>query len=98
MAFVVTEPCFNCKYTQCVTVCPCSCFHEGENMLFIDPEPCIDCAACSFECPVGAIYPEADVPEQWNGFIALNAEMAPQCPSITEPKTPLMKDHCRQND
>lgn len=95
MAFVVTEPCFNCKYTQCVTVCPCDCFHEGENMLFIDPECCIDCEACSLECPVGAIFHEDAVPEPWQEFIALNAEMAPNCPSITESKVPLAGKHCR---
>ena len=46
MAFVVTEPCFGCKYTDCVVVCPCDCFREGEQMLFIDPEHCIDYGAC----------------------------------------------------
>lgn len=98
MAFVVTEACFNCKYTQCVTVCPCDCFHEGENMLFIDPEPCIDCEACSYECPVGAIFHEGDVPEQWTEYIALNAEMAPKCPSITEARAPLIGEYCRQKE
>jgi hypothetical protein len=35
MAFVVTEPCFDCKYTDCVVVCPCGWFREGDHMLFI---------------------------------------------------------------
>ena len=43
MAYVVTAPCFGCKYTDCVVVCPCDCFHEGEKMLYIDPMECIDC-------------------------------------------------------
>lgn len=84
MAYVVTAPCFGCKYTDCVTVCPCDCFHEGEDMLFIDPECCIDCDACRSECPVDAIFPEAEVPTEWNDFIELNALMAPQCPPILE--------------
>ena len=89
MTHVVTEPCFNCKYTDCVVVCPVECFHEGEKMLFIDPEERIDCEACVAECPVEAIFAEDDVPEKWRDFIALNAEMAQQSPQITEQKEPL---------
>lgn len=90
MAFVVTEPCFGCKYTDCVVVCPCESFREGEQMLYIDPEHCIDCYACLPECPVQAIFPEAEVPTQWHDYIALNAEMASKCPPITERKEPLV--------
>lgn len=88
MAYVVTEPCFNCKYTDCVVVCPMDCFHEGESMLYIDPEECIDCDACRGECPVSAIFYEDDVPEPWQGFIPLNAEMAKATPVITQRKPP----------
>ncbi len=84
MAFVVTEPCRGCKYTDCVAVCPCDCFHEGEDMLFIDPEQCLDCEACVPECPVGAIFAEADVPEKWRHYVELNAEGARRYPAITE--------------
>jgi ferredoxin len=91
MAYVVTEPCFGCKYTDCVVVCPCECFHEGRKMLFIDPHECIDCDACRSECPVEAIFYEENVPEKWRDFIALNAEMSGQCPPITERKPPLIK-------
>ncbi|MEX0866822.1 MAG: ferredoxin family protein [Pirellulales bacterium] len=91
MAYVVTSPCYGCKYTDCVVVCPKECFHEGAQMLYIDPEECIDCDACVHECPVEAILPEWDVPEQWHDFIALNAEMAAQCPQITEKKEPLVE-------
>ncbi len=89
MAYVVTEPCFGCKYTDCVVVCPCDCFREGEQMLFIDPDECIDCDACRVECPVDAIFPEDDVPEPWAEFVPLNREMASICPPITERKEPL---------
>jgi ferredoxin len=88
MAFVVTEPCFGCKYTDCVVVCPCDCFHEGQNMLYIDPVEGIDCEACVPECPVEAIFHESAVPVPWQEFIALNAEMAATCPQITERRTP----------
>jgi ferredoxin len=84
MAFVVTQPCHGCKYTDCVAVCPMECFHEGEKMLYIDPVDCIDCEACVPECPVEAIYHEDAVPEPWREYIALNADRARRCPSITE--------------
>ena len=91
MAYVVTEPCFGCKYTDCVVVCPVDCFREGDQMLFIDPEECICCEACLPECPVEAIFSEDDVPEVWRDFVALNREMAPKCPPITDRKEPLAR-------
>ena len=89
MAFVVTEPCFGCKYTDCVVVCPVDAFCEGEKMLFIDPETCIDCQQCVTECPVEAIFFEDDVPEGQREYIQLNREMSQVCPQIVERKTPL---------
>lgn len=89
MAMVVAEPCFGCKHTDCVVVCPMDCFYEGESMLFIHPDECIDCGACIPECPPAAIFYEADIPDQWRDYIELNREMAPQSPRITEKKEPL---------
>ena len=76
MTFVVTESSIKCKYTDCVEVCPVDCFHEGPNMLVIDPEECIDCTLCEPECPVDAIYDEDELPEGQEQFTALNAELA----------------------
>ncbi len=89
MTFVVTEECIKCKYTDCVEVCPVDCFHEGPNFLVIDPDECIDCTLCEPECPVEAIHPEDDVPEDQLDFIQLNAELAKIWPVITEKKDPL---------
>ena len=89
MAHVVTAPCFGCKYTDCVVVCPAECFHEGDQMLYIDPNECVDCTACQPECPVEAIFQEGDVPSEWTDFIELNAEMSANTPTILEKKTPL---------
>lgn len=86
MTFVVVDKCIRCKYTDCVEVCPVDCFHEGPNMLVIDPEECIDCNLCVPECPIDAIYAEDDLPEDQTKFIGINAELAKQWPVITSMK------------
>ncbi len=73
MAHVVTSKCQGCRFTDCVEVCPVACFYELEDRLVIDPEDCIDCTACVSECPVEAIYAEADVPGQYQADIEFNA-------------------------
>jgi ferredoxin len=65
------------------------CFHEDETALWIDPEECIDCGACIPECPVEAIFEEADVPEKWQHYIQINAEKAPLLPVLVDRKEPL---------
>ena len=89
MTHVVAQPCSGCRYTDCVVVCPVECFYEGEKMLYIHPEECIDCEACVPECPVEAIFHEDNLPEEWSDYLELNAEMAEKCEVITEQKTPL---------
>jgi ferredoxin len=87
MPHVVCEPCYECKYTDCAEVCPVEAFREGEKMLYIDPEVCIDCESCVVECPVAAIFADENVPTQWENYIAMNAEMAKQCPMINQKKS-----------
>ncbi len=66
MTYVVTEACIKCKYLDCVEVCPVDCFYEGENMLVIHPDECIDCGVCEPECPAEAIVPDSEaVAEKW---------------------------------
>lgn len=89
MAYVVTDNCIRCKYTDCVDVCPVDCFHEGPNFLVIDPDECIDCTLCVAECPAEAIYAEDDLPPKLQVFAALNAELARLWPVITESRPPL---------
>jgi ferredoxin len=85
MPYVVTEACVKCKYTDCVEVCPVDCFYEGENMLVIHPDECIDCGVCEPECPVEAIKPdtEVDAAERW---LELNRQYAETWPNITRKK------------
>ena len=58
----------------CVEVCTVDCIYSnpGDNQLFINPEECIDCAACEPVCPESAIFAEEDVPEDQQEFIKLN--------------------------
>ncbi|MCY4286911.1 MAG: ferredoxin family protein [Thiotrichales bacterium] len=86
MTFVVIDKCIRCKYTDCVEVCPVDCFHEGPNMLVIDPEECIDCTLCEPECPVEAILSEDDLTDDQQEWLALNVELSREWPVITEMK------------
>ena len=90
MTHVVCQPCFGCKYTDCVVVCPVECFYEGDQMLYIHPEECIDCEACVPECPVEAIFLDENVPEGQEGFVELNAELSLPTPVLTEQKQPFV--------
>ncbi len=83
MTFVVTENCIKCKYTDCVEVCPVDCFYEGENMLVINPDECIDCGVCEPECPIEAIKPESEELLNW---VEINRDYAMQWPNITKKK------------
>ena len=88
MTYVVVESCIKCKLTDCVEVCPVDCFHEGPNMLVIDPEECIDCTLCEPECPVEAIFSEDEIPDGQEQFLELNAELTKDWPVITQAKDP----------
>jgi ferredoxin len=86
MTYIVNDNCIKCKYMDCVEVCPVDCFYEGENMLVIHPDECIDCGVCEPECPVDAIKPDTEPGvEKWLG---VNADFAKQWPNITAKKEP----------
>jgi NAD-dependent dihydropyrimidine dehydrogenase PreA subunit len=74
MTYVITEPCIGTKDQSCVEVCPVDCIYDGGDQFFINPEECIDCGACEPECPVEAIYPEDEVPEEMQSYTAKNAD------------------------
>lgn len=87
MTYVVTDTCINCKYSDCVEVCPVDCFYEGENMLVIHPDECIDCGVCEPECPIEAI--KADTEDGMEKWVELNRTYSAKWPNITEKKVPL---------
>jgi ferredoxin len=89
MTFVVTDKCIQCKYTDCVEVCPVKCFYEGPNYLVINPDECIDCALCEPECPVNAIVSEDDLTEETMHFKSLNEDLSKTWPNITAKQPPL---------
>ena len=82
MSHYITEPCIGTKDTSCVDVCPVDCIHPTKDekdfkktdMLYIDPEICIDCGLCIAECPVQAIFTEEDVPDKWKNYIKINTD------------------------
>ena len=82
MAHIIAEPCIGTKDTACVEVCPVDCIHpttdggkhEDADQLFIDPDTCIDCGLCVDECPVQAIFPEEDLPQEWHKYIQINTD------------------------
>lgn len=73
MAYIITAPCIDTKDRACVDECPVDCIYEGDRMLYIHPDECVDCGACEPACPVEAIYYEDDVPDEFNAFIGANA-------------------------
>lgn len=86
MTYLVTDNCIKCKHMDCVAVCPVDCFYEGENMLVIHPDECIDCGVCEPECPTDAILPEAAFtdPAKQTFWEELNREYSEKWPNITE--------------
>ena len=81
MTYIVTESCIRCKYMDCVEVCPVDCFYEGENMLVIQPDECIDCGVCEPECPIEAILPDTeDGLDEW---LDINEKYSAEWPNIT---------------
>jgi ferredoxin len=86
MTFVVTDACVKCKFTDCVDVCPVDCFHEGDVMLVINPDICIDCGVCESECPVEAIKPENSELLIW---VERARALSNNWPVITASKKPL---------
>src|SRR3989337_3752624 len=82
LTYIVNESCIKCKYMDCVEVCPVDCFYEGENMLVIHPDECIDCGVCEPECPPEAIVPDTD--PQAEAWLELNRDFSDNnWPNIT---------------
>jgi ferredoxin len=98
MTYVVTDNCIDCRFTDCVAVCPVECFHGDDKMLYIDPDECIDCGACEPECPVSAIYEDGQVPADKQRWTALNAEKAPSLPVVTDKQDPLPTAEARKKE
>ena len=91
MTTVVTDNCRGCRFTDCVSVCPVEAFHVDDEMLYINPDVCIDCSACVPECPVEAIFSEDEVPSNQIAFIEINAKGAElyRDANIVETKEPM---------
>ena len=86
MTYVVIDNCIRCKYTDCVEVCPVDCFYEGENMLVIHPDECIDCGVCEPECPAEAIKPDTE--PDMESWVEFNRKFSIAWPNITTRRDP----------
>ena len=85
MTYLVVDNCIKCKHMDCVEVCPVDCFYEGENMLVINPDECIDCGVCEPECPADAILSESMfAPEEAVKWEEINRKYSEIWPNITE--------------
>ena len=89
MTIVVTDNCRLCRFTECVSVCPVSCFHVDNEMVYIDNDLCIDCQACIPICPVEAIYDADDLPDDKLHWVEINAEKSRLLPVVDEKQNPL---------
>ncbi|MDK1386500.1 ferredoxin family protein [Sinorhizobium sp. 8-89] len=89
MPHVVTENCDACRFTDCVTVCPVSCFHGDDTRIYIDPDACVDCGACVPACPVSAISEAGELTEDQQIWVSINAERAEVTPLIVGKQLPL---------
>ena len=89
MSYVITSACIGCKCGRCAEMCPTKAIHEGDMMLFIDPDECVDCEACSWHCERNAIFARQHVPEALVEWIDINAEFAPRLPIRTEEMEPM---------
>lgn len=73
MAYVIAEPCTDIKDKSCMQQCPVDCIYEGERALYINPDECIECGACEPACPVGAVFYDAELPEEYSDAVDSNA-------------------------
>ncbi len=89
MTYVVTQHCVDCKYTDCVTVCPVDAFHSGPRMVYINPDTCVNCDACVPACPVEAIFSEENLPAKFQSYLELNAKGSKEYPVTNEKVDPL---------
>ena len=89
MTYIVKDECIKCKLTDCVEVCPVDCFYEGENMLVINPDECIDCGVCEPECPIDAIVADTFEMEDKEKWLELNKKYSTIWPNISKKKDAL---------
>ena len=89
MTYIVNDACIRCKYMDCVEVCPVDCFYEGENMLVIHPDECIDCGVCEPECPIEAIKSDEELAPGEEKWLDINTKFSALWPNITAAKEPM---------
>ena len=89
MTYIVNDKCVNCRYTDCLEVCPVDCFYLGENSIVIHPDECIDCGVCEPECPAGAIVPDTTMNDGLQYWLDINTKYSKIWPNITQKIDPM---------
>lgn len=74
MPYVITGACVDVMDRSCLNECPVDCIKPGERMLYINPDECIDCAACEPTCPQDAIHLDEDLPADSEAYRCINAD------------------------
>jgi ferredoxin len=100
MTYVIAQPCIDVKDKSCIEECPVDCIYEGNRMMYIQPDECVDCGACEPVCPVEAIYYEDDVPSTWKEYSAIAGEFFVEIgsPGGASKFGPTGKDHPKVTD
>ena len=95
VTYIIAQPCVDVKDKSCIEECPVDCIYEGDRMLYIQPDECVDCGACEPVCPVEAIYYEDDVPSQWKEYSEVNTKFFVEIgsPGGAAKLGPIGKDH-----
>ena len=86
MAYVIAEPCVDVHDRGCVDECPVDCIYDGLRKSYINPDECVDCAACEPVCPVTAIFSRDDLPDAWCGYEQIEREFfGPEVTNLGNP-------------
>jgi ferredoxin len=75
VTFYIADGCIDVKDRSCTEVCPVDCIYEGDRMLYIHPDECVDCGACEPVCPMDAIFSDLLATDPGARFITYSQEL-----------------------